>query len=166
MVIKSTWNDEAVERTMPSVVVVDPQFDAYKDLAASARSGRIGLHLRSSGSQALKLARNLEIDAWIVAAELDDMSGHDFVELLGSLRGDSKVAMIGSGFAAGRAAAEAGADLVMTQPITVGDLEELLGLPVEERNRRLAARGFVGSWAALPVSVGAAVVALAVLMIG
>jgi CheY-like chemotaxis protein len=166
MVIKATWNDDRVERTTPSVVVVDPQFDAYKELAVSARSGRIGLHLRSSGAQALKLARNLEIDAWIVAAELDDMSGHDFVELLGSVRGDSKVAMIGSGFAASQSAAEAGADLLVSQPITVGDLEELLGLPLEERNRRLAARGFAGSWAALPVSVGAAVVALAVLMIG
>jgi len=151
---------------MPSVVVVDPQFDAYKDLAASARSGRIGLHFRSSGAQALKLARNLEIDAWIVAAELDDMSGHDFVELLGSLRGESKVAMVGSGLAASRAAAEVGADLTMSQPITVGDLEMLLGLSVEERSRQLVARGFSGSWAALPVSVGAAVVAFAVLMIG
>jgi DNA-binding response OmpR family regulator len=162
MVTKATWIDDQVERTLPSVVVVDPQFDAYQELAASARSGRISLHLRSSGAQGLKLARNLEVDAWIVAAELDDMSGHDFAELLGSLRGGSKVAMV----AASRAAAEAGADLVMSQPISVGDLEELLGLTVEERSRQLAARGFAGSWAALPVSMGAAVVALAVLMIG
>jgi DNA-binding response OmpR family regulator len=166
MVIETPWSDDRVERNTPNVVVVDPQFDAYRELAASARSGRIGLHLRSSGAQAMKLARNLEIDAWIVAAELDDMSGHDFVELLGSLRGGSKVAIIGTGFAATSAATEAGADLLVNQPITVRDLEELLGLPVEERSRRLAARGFVGSWAALPVSVGAAVVALAVLMIG
>lgn len=166
MVIKAIWSDDQVERTMPNVVVVDPQFDAYRELAASARSGRIGLHLRSSGTQAMRLARNLEIDAWLVAAELDDMSGHDFVELLGSLRGGSKVAMIGAGLAPSRAAAEAGADMLVSQPITVADLEELLGLPVEERTERLAARGFAGTWAALPVSVGAAVVALAVLMIG
>lgn len=166
MVTKATWNDDQVDRTTPSIVVVDPQFDAYRDLAASAESGRIGLHIRSSGAQAMKLARHLEIDAWLVAAELDDMSGHDFVELLGSLRGDSKVAMIGEGFAADRSAREAGADMVVSQPITVADLEVLLGLPAEERSRQLAARGFVGSWATLPVSVGAAVVAMAVLMIG
>lgn len=166
MVMKPTWNVDQVERTMPNVVVVDPQFDAYRELAASARSGRIGLHFRSSGSQAMKLARHLEIDAWLVAAELDDMSGHDFVELLGAVRGDAKVAMIGAGLAASRSAREAGADLVVSQPITVADLEELLGLPAEERSRRLAAKGFAGTWAALPVSVGAAVVALAVLMIG
>lgn len=166
MVTKATWNTESVERTQPHVVVVDPQFDAYTELAASARAGRIGLHLRSSGREALKLARHLEIDAWLVAAELDDMAGHDFVELLGALRGGAKVAMIGSGFAASRSATEVGADLVLAQPITVADLEELLGLPAEERSRRLAAKGFAGSWAALPVSVGAAVVALAVLMIG
>jgi CheY-like chemotaxis protein len=166
MVNKATWNADQMGRTTPNVVVVDPQFDAYRELAASARSGRIGLHFRSSGSQAMKLARHLDIDAWLVAAELDDMAGHDFVELLGALRGDAKVAMIGAGLAASRSANEAGADMLVSQPITVADLEELLGLPVEERNRRLAAKGFAGSWAALPVSVGAAVVALAVLMIG
>lgn len=166
MVTKATWNADHAARTPPHVVVVDPQFDAYSELAASARSGRIGLHFRSGGREAMKLARHLDIDAWLVAAELDDMSGHDFVELLGAVRGDAKVAMIGSGFAASRSASEAGADMVLAQPITVADLEELLGLPAEERSRRLAARGFAGSWAALPVSVGAAVVALAILMIG
>lgn len=166
MVIRATWNADQDERTTPNVVVVDPQFDAYQELASSAHQGRIGLHFRSSGTQALKLARHLEIDAWLVAVELDDMAGHDFIELLGALRGDAKVAMIGAGLAASRSASEAGADVILSQPITVADLEELLGLPAEERNQRLAARGFAGSWATLPVSVGAAVVALAVLMIG
>lgn len=166
MVNKATWNVDQVERTAPSVVVVDPQFDAYRELAASARAGRIDLHFRSGGTQAMKLARHLDVDAWLVAGELDDMSGHDFVELLGAVRGDAKVAMIGAGLAASRSAQEAGADRVVSQPITVADLEELLGLPVEERNRLLAAKGFSGSWAALPVSVGAAVVAWAVMMIG
>jgi CheY-like chemotaxis protein len=166
MVIKATWNDETIERKTPNVVVVDPQFDAYRDLAASARSGRIGLHFRSSGAQAIKLARHLEIDAWLVAADLDDMSGQDFVELLGGFRGESKVAMIASPSGGSSAVRDTNADLVLEQPITVADLEELLGLPAPERSRRLAARGFAGSWAALPVSVGAAVVAIAVLMIG
>jgi hypothetical protein len=166
MVTKATWiDDQPLVTTTPNVVVVDPQFDAYKDLAASARSGRIGLHFRSSGTQAIKLARRLDVDAWLVAAELEDMSGEDFVDLLGTFRGDSKVALIGpAGGDHGRS--EAAADMVLDQPITVADLEELLGLPTPERNRRLAARGFAGSWATLPVSVGAAVVAIAVLMIG
>ena len=63
-------------------------------------------------------------------------------------------------------AAEAGVDAVLSQPISWADLEELLELTVEERGQRLKARGLVGTWAALPVSVGAAVVAMAVLMIG
>lgn len=166
MVNKATWfDDEPLVAQLPNVVVVDPQFDAYKDLAASARMGRIGLHFRSSGTQAIKLARRLEIDAWLVAAELDDMSGSDFVDLLATFRGDAKVAMVGA-FAGDRATHEAAADLVLDQPISVADLEELLGLPAPERSRQLAAKGFAGSWAALPVSVGAAVVAFAVLMIG
>jgi CheY-like chemotaxis protein len=166
MVIKAIWNQPELVRTTPNVVVVDPQFDAYRDLAASARAGRIGLHFRSSGAQAIKLARHLEIDAWLVAADLDDMSGQDFVELLAGVRGDSKVAMVASVGGHGRALRDSGADNVLEQSITVADLVELLGLPSPERSRRLAAYGFADSWAAFPVSVGALVVAVAVLMIG
>ncbi len=162
MVIKALFDGLNMndERTTPNVVVVDPCFDAYKELAASAREGRIGLHLRSGGMAALKLARRLEIDAWVVAAELDDMSGRDFVGLLEDLRGDARVAMIAAG------AGEPGVDQVLSEPITCRDLEELLGLPVAERSRRLKRPALAGSWVALPVSVGAAVVALAVLMVG
>ena len=63
-----------------------------------------------------------------------------------------------------QAAREAGVDMVLSTPITVADLEELLGLPIEERRRRFAAPG--RSWAAVPVSVGAAMIAIAVLMVG
>lgn len=156
---------------LPSVVVVDPMFDAYAALAASARMGRLDLHMRSSGAAALKLAGKLPVDAWLIAPELDDMSGQDFVGLLESRRADAKIAMVdveseGSRHRvlAEQAAREAGVDVVLSKPITVADLEELLGLPLEERRRRVAATG--RSWAALPVSVGAAVIAIAVLMIG
>lgn len=69
-------------RSIRSVIVVDPSFNSYRELAAEARQGRIDLHLRSSGSAALALAGKVKPDAWIVAADLDDMSGSDFVELL------------------------------------------------------------------------------------
>jgi hypothetical protein len=101
------------------------------------------------------------------------MSGHDLVGLLESRRGMTKVAMVETAAPGSRQrsvaeqdALESGVDAVISKPITVTDLEELLGLPLEERTRRLSSRGLSGSWAALPVSVGAAVVAIAVLMIG
>lgn len=75
-------------RSIRSVIVVDPSFNSYRELAAEARQGRIDLHLRSSGSAALALAGKVKPDAWIVAADLDDMSGNDFVELL---RGQSGI---------------------------------------------------------------------------
>ena len=75
-------------RSIRSVIVVDPAFNSYRELAAEARQGRIDLHLRSSGSAALALAGKVKPDAWIVAADLDDMSGNDFVELL---RGQSGI---------------------------------------------------------------------------
>ena len=80
-----TKDDAAVSAAalaVPNVVVVDPHFEAYKPLAASARLGKLNLHFRSSGVDALKLARQRRVDAWLVALELDDMSGHDFLELL------------------------------------------------------------------------------------
>lgn len=163
MVLKAFFDNayDSDAHPMPNVVVVDPQFDAYRDLATSARDGRIGLHLRSAGMAAMKLAQRLEVDAWIVADELDDMSGHDFVRLLADMRGDSKIAMIG-----GDHTGNADVDSVLTRPISCAELEELLDMPVAERSQRLAGRGISGSWVTLPVSIGAAVVALAVLMVG
>jgi CheY-like chemotaxis protein len=167
-------NDLAGEltATLPGVVVVDPRFDAYTALAASARLGKIDLHMRSSGSGALKLADRIQVDAWLIATELDDMSGEDFVGLLQARRGDAKIAMVDEATVSSRrfnlaeqAGREAGVDMVLSTPITVADLEELLGLSIEERRLRFPATAG-RSWAALPVSVGAAMIAIAVLMIG
>ena len=169
-----------VSPSEPSVVVVDPQFDAYKPLGDSARSGRLSLHLRSSGADAIKLSRRLRVDAWLIAPELDDMSGHDLVELLQQqFAGDvaaprPKLAMVhiaDSGSRqlalAGLDAVEAGADSLLTHPITFADLERLLGLPVEERSKVLPLAGLTAqAFAALPVGVGAAAVAIAVLVMG
>lgn len=174
MVVASTTStllDEPGATRVPSIVVVDPRFDAYGSLVTSARMGRIDLHLRSAGTAALKLADRIDVDAWLISTELEDMSGEDFVGLLQARRGDAKVALM-SEWAAGtrqhtlaeQSARESGVDVVLSAPITVADLEQLLGLPIEERRRRFAATG--RSWAAVPVSIGAAMVAIAVLMIG
>ncbi len=171
MVIANDLAGELIA-TLPGVVVVDPRFDAYTALAASARMGKIDLHMRSSGSGALKLADRIYVDAWLIASELDDMSGEDFVGLLQARSGDAKIAMVDESTAGSRhfalaeqAGREAGVDMVMSSPITVADLEELLGLSIEERRLRFPATAG-RSWAALPVSVGAAMIAIAVLMIG
>jgi CheY-like chemotaxis protein len=158
---------------IPNVVVVDPHFERYKPLAASARLGKLNLHFRSSGTDALRLARQRRVDAWLVAVELDDMSGHDFLELLqGRLEG-AKAAIVQSGEVQGRErdvavreASEIGADSLLSTPITFRDLERLLGqvgsgqAAIEPSFR--TSRAFV----TLPVGVGAAVVAIAVLMMG
>ena len=72
--------------TVPGVVVVDPRFDAYKSLASAAHHGLCTVHFRSSGAEALHLLSKHRADAVIVGADLDDMSGQDFVALLGSQR--------------------------------------------------------------------------------
>ena len=163
---------EESEPAVPNVVVVDPRFDAYKPLAASARLGKLNLHFRASGAEAMKLARRRKVDVWLVGTELEDMSGTDFLELLQSRFDGSKAAIVGgsaqaNGTAGGatREAMEAGAEAFFSTPITFRDLEVLLGLAAGDRpflpaRSAKAAHAFV----TLPVGVGAAVVAIAVLM--
>lgn len=169
-----------LSRFVPNVVVVDQRFDAYKPLAASARLGKLDLHFRSSGRDALKLARRLAVDAWLIAPDLDDMSGHDLVPLLqadfaraGQSAGLSKVAFVDLASPGCRQwslaeveARAAGADAVLSQPITFRDLEQLLGMPTEERAKFVSPAGVVRGFVTLPVGVGAAVIAIAVLMMG
>jgi CheY-like chemotaxis protein len=156
---------------LSSVVVVDPRFNAYSALAESARQGKLSLHIRSSGSDAIKLGRRLHVDAWLVAAELDDMSGQDLVELLRADSSGAQVAMVMEdtdgrrhAIACGEAT-EVGADSI-SHPISLADLERLLGMPSEERARVFGRQGFSRSFVTLPVGVGAAMIAIAVLMMG
>lgn len=167
---------ELIESAVPSVVVVDPRFDAYKPLAASARLGKLTLHFRASGAEAVKLARRLRVDAWLIAPELDDMSGHDLVPLLQSQlaakgRRDTRVAVVEASAPGCRQwsvaesdALAAGADSLLSHPITFRDLEDLLGLPTDERAKIVAPTGSTQAFVTLPVGVGAAVIAIAVLM--
>jgi len=162
----------------PHVVVVDPRFDAYTELAASARSGRISLHFRASGDEALHLAKRRPVDAWLVAADLDDMSGVDFVELLrAQLERDQatdtaglpqRVAIVSEvpGKPGHWEALEHGADQTMVKPITLADLESFLDMTPAEREMILPGRDLARSILTLPVSMGAAVMAIAVVMLG
>ena len=126
----------------------------------------------------MKLARRLRVDAWLIAPELDDMSGHDLVPLLQSQlaaqgRGDTKLAVIeaappGSrqwGIAAGDARVS-GADSLLSRPIAFRDLEALLGLPTAERAERaeiVPAGGPARAVFTLPMGVGSAAIAIALL---
>lgn len=165
---------------VPHILVVDPRFDAYKALAAAARLGKIDLHFRSAGRDALKLAKRMPVDAWLIGAELDDMSGEDFVSLLKTQLTEtnrfdsrSKVALVDLAAPGSRPwsiaeheARAVGADYMLSHPITFADLEQLLGLPAEERAKFIVPGGMQKAFFALPVSVGAAVIAIAVLMMG
>lgn len=174
-----TGDAEASKLTTPSVVVVDPAFETYKPLAASARTGKLCLHFRSAGRDALKLARNRHVDAWLIAPDLDDMSGFDFVELLRSqydamqksgtstVLSPKCVAMVGdrAGDPTHWEALESGADYTVTKPITFEDLETILGMSPQERQTSLVHGQLTKAFLTLPIGVGAAVVAIAVVML-
>lgn len=69
-------------RAVREVVIVDPQCDRYSDFVQAAEAGRLGLHFCVDGRSALQLARRFRADAWLVAAELPDVSGLDLVSML------------------------------------------------------------------------------------
>lgn len=162
----SKLRPQPVESAVPSVVVVDPRFDAYKTLAASARLGKITLHFRSSGAEALKLARRLPVDAWLIAPDLEDMSGEDLVSRLQSQlaskgHGDKRLAVVASS-----GAGAAGADASLSHPITFQDLEALLGRPADEQAQVSNPARPAEAFFTLPVSVGATAIAIALLIMG
>ena len=160
------------------MVVLDPRFDAYPELVESARAGRLRLHMRSSGEEGLAFAKKQPVDAWLIATDLDDMSGTDFVHLLRSQLevskatdsegGEQRVAIISE--VAGRPghweATEHGADTAMVKPISMSDLERFLEMTPAEREMILPGRDLARSILTLPVSMGAAVASLAVIMLG
>ena len=168
---------DAFPNEIPSVVVVDPAFDSYKPLASSARAGKLTLHFRSAGADALKLAKRHSVDAWLIAPDLDDMSGFDFIELLraqydaeqatSGMAGPKCVAMVGdrSGNPTQWKSFEVGADHTVTKPITFRDLERILGMTPEERQVSLPQNHLARSFLTLPIGAGAAVVAIAVVML-
>jgi hypothetical protein len=57
-------------------------------------------------------------------------------------------------------------DAVLAQPVAFEDLERILGLHVEERPPLLTLASLSSAFVTLPVGVGAAAIALAVLLTG
>ena len=167
-----------VPAELPSVVVVDHRFDAYGPLVESARQGQLLLQFRASGADAIRLARRRRVDAWLIAAELEDMSGPDLVELLREQlptnvgEESSKLVIVEPARPGGRqwTIAECGsaldADAVLAQPVAFEDLERILGLRVEERPPLLNLEALSSAFVTLPVGIGAAAIALALLLTG
>jgi CheY-like chemotaxis protein len=72
------------------IVIVDYSCDRYGDFVRAAQDGEVGLHFCVDGRSAVRLARRFRADAWLVSAELPDMSGFDLVDMLSPhvLQGD------------------------------------------------------------------------------
>lgn len=164
-------NGSSIGDRVPHVVVVDPNFEQYQSLIASERQGRITLHLRSSGRDAMRLLDRHEVDAWIIGTELDDMSGHDFAELLRGRLGDARIGIVPAAESGSREAhivadesRAVGADAVLEHPITLRQLDSLLALPAEERVKVLAASGIQGAFGAFNLGVSVTAAAIAVLI--
>ena len=155
---------------IPNIVVVDARFDAYKQLAQSERLGRLNLHFRTSGAEAIRLARHQRVDAWLIATDLDDMSGNDLVELLQQTsdsagRQVGKVALVSTKKTSARQSTiaeweslEMWADAVLSHPISLSDIEEILGVNHQARQAR------PHNW--FPIAVGATVISIALLIMG
>jgi DNA-binding response OmpR family regulator len=64
------------------IVIVDGTCDRYGDFVQAAQVGDVGLHFCVDGRSAVRLSRRFRADAWLVAAELPDMSGFDLLDML------------------------------------------------------------------------------------
>lgn len=64
------------------VVVVDSQPTGYRTLVALAETQRWHTHFLTSGSAAIKIARRLRAELWMIHVSLPDMSGFDLYEML------------------------------------------------------------------------------------
>lgn len=80
------------------VVIVDSSCDRYADFVRAAQDGEIGLHFCVDGRSAVRLARRFRADAWLVSADLPDMSGFDLIDMLSPhvLQGDVDPMLSGS----------------------------------------------------------------------
>ena len=153
----------ATAHTALRVAVVDPRFDEHVELAAQARAGLVELHYRTSGADALRLARGRHFDAWLVAGDLDDMTGADFAGLLGE--------RVAAGMTA--TPVSAGAPVIV---IGTGSADQpgIAGTVTVEAIRRVMAPETAParntSWLAkigtLPLGVTAAMMAITVLVAG
>lgn len=64
------------------IVIVDCSCDRYGDFVRAAQDGEVGLHFCVDGRSAVRLARRFRADAWLVSADLPDMSGFDLLDML------------------------------------------------------------------------------------
>jgi CheY-like chemotaxis protein len=97
-------SSQAAAAGVREVVIVDSSCDRYPDFVRAAQSGEIGLHFCVDGRSAVRLARRFRADAWLVSAELPDMSGLDLIDMLSPhvLQGDVDPLLSGSRISLGR----------------------------------------------------------------
>lgn len=145
------------------IAVVDPRFDDHVELASQAREGMVELHFRTSGTDALRLARQRHFDAWLVAGELEDMSGRDFAALLRE--------RIATGMTETAALDETRVMLIglatetmpgISLPVTVESIRDAIAGP----SPATASGWWTGKIPALPLGVTAAMMAIAMLVVG
>ena len=73
---------QAIKTDEYQVAVVDSRHADYAYLLDSAISSNLSLKLLSSGRAALRAARELDPDLWIINTQLPDMDGTDLYEML------------------------------------------------------------------------------------
>lgn len=80
------------------IVIVDPEYDHYRDFVAAARAGEVGLHFCNDARSAVRMARRFRADVWLVRSELVDMAGFDVLEMLAAqvVHGDVDPLLTGS----------------------------------------------------------------------
>jgi len=88
---------ETPPEAIRQIVIVDALCEHYADFVQSAHRGDVGLHFCADGRSAIRLARRFRADAWLVSAELPDISAFDLLAMLADEISRSPAATSGAG---------------------------------------------------------------------
>jgi CheY-like chemotaxis protein len=101
-----------------TICVVDPQGDDYEGWVSAAESSGLRLHVLASAEEALRLARNVTVDVWVVNTRLPGLSGRELCSMLRSQRRRPVVNVVADEYSpqAESAAWQARASLFLCKP--------------------------------------------------
>ncbi len=126
------------------VVVVDSQTTGYRTLVALAEAQRWNTHFLTSASAAVRFARRLRAELWMIHTSLPEMTGFELYEMLREQFVEATTFMISNQYSADdeRRSCRVGADLYLCKDADLSLdckslLKPLLPSPVKQIDRKV-----------------------------
>jgi DNA-binding response OmpR family regulator len=120
----------------PTVCVVDAKADDYRDWVASTTAGGCRLRIVATAEEALRIARQEDVDLWVVNVSLPGLSGAELCEILKAKSSRAAVYLVADQYsaAAERAAWQVRATLFGVKPGHTAWLGDWLSRTTRQRS--------------------------------